>query len=297
MSAQRSPETGWTRGKSLYICALVYIGAAIVAVGAVRLVRGSGPLVQAGVADLAATLFVFFSSRALRNSSAYDPYWSVVPPLLALYWLWPAGFTVPEIAMIAVVLWWAARLTFNWVLRWRGFGDEDWRYGELKAGAGRWEFFVDLFGIQLFPTVLVFLGCLPIFALGRWGAEAAAALWVGVFVAAAAILIETVADRQLRAFLARPAQGREHENAILTDGLWGVVRHPNYLGEILFWWGVWLIGSFGGTFVWWTLAGPVSITVLFAGVSVPMMDRHLRRRAADYAEHEASTAALLPGIY
>ncbi len=67
-------------------------------------------------ADVAATLVVFGFSRRYRNSSFYDPYWSVIPPLLALYWMWRGGAGAdPRAWLVTVLVWlWAIRLTVNW---------------------------------------------------------------------------------------------------------------------------------------------------------------------------------------
>jgi steroid 5-alpha reductase family enzyme len=90
-------------------------------------------------------------------------------------------------------------------------------------------------------------------------------------VTAGAIGIETVADVQLRRFLARKGT----EKPLIHEGIWKLVRHPNYLGEILFWWGLWLFGLAADPSWWCTVAGPVAITLMFVLISVPIMDRHL----------------------
>ena len=82
------------RGKahSLGLVAIAYVVA--VAAGAAWLLYGpsaTGRLwLDAFTADVIATLVIFVFSRAYRNSSFYDAYWSVIPPLLLIYW-WAAG--------------------------------------------------------------------------------------------------------------------------------------------------------------------------------------------------------------
>ncbi len=274
------------------MCVLVYAVAAAAAVGVVLRLRGMSSLVQAAVADVVATLVVFVGSRIMRNSSIYDPYWSVVPPALAALWMHPGGWTPVEIMVAVLVLWWGARLTLNWIRRWRGLRDEDFRYQGLKSDAGALEAVVDLLGIHLFPTVQVFLGCLSIYLVAVASSERInAAAVLAAVVTVAAILIETVSDRQLREFRSSAGDG------ILQTGLWGIVRHPNYVGEILFWWGLWIFTVGAGAFMWWSLIGPVAITVMFALVSVPMMDRHLCEKNPAYREHVERSAALVPGVY
>ena len=109
---------------------------------------------------------IFVFSRVYRNSSFYDAYWSVIPPLLLFYWWSQSGPGVDQLRcwlVAIVVLLWAIRLTANWVYGFPGLHHEDWRYPMFKERAGRWEFLADLFAIHLIPTVQVFVGMLPVY--------------------------------------------------------------------------------------------------------------------------------------
>ena len=80
----------------------------------------------------------------------------------------------------------------------------------------------------------------------------------------------------------------------MMSGLWAWCRHPNYLGEMGFWWGLWLLGIAADAGVWWTVVGPISITLLFVGISIPMIDRRHVARRPGYAEHMRAVPSLLP---
>ncbi len=128
------------------------------------------------IADLVATAVVFAGSRIVHNSSCYDAYWSVIPPLLAVYW-WlerEPGADGVRFALLSVVLWlWAIRLTANWVYSWPGLHHEDWRYPMLREKNPTVELPVDLMAIHVFPTLQVFAAMLPVYAVTRseraWG--------------------------------------------------------------------------------------------------------------------------------
>ncbi len=109
-------------------------------------------------------------------------------------------------------------------------------------------------------------------------------------VTAGAIALEATADAQLHAFL----RARGDPAAILDRGLWARSRHPNYLGEILFWWGLFLFGVSAAPRWAWTAVGPLAITALFLLVSVPWMDRRMLARHPAYAERLRTTPALIP---
>jgi steroid 5-alpha reductase family enzyme len=244
----------------------------------------------AAAADLVATVVVFGFSVKYNNSSLYDPYWSVAPLPIALYWATVGTPGLQQILLLVLIALWGARLTANWMARWRGMGDEDFRYVEIRGRTGRLYWPASFVSIHLMPTIWVFLGLLPLYpALARPSPFTAWQL-VGLIVTTVAIAIEATADRQLRVFL----RTRRDAEAILDKGLWALCRHPNYLGEILFWWGLYLCGLAAAPTWAWSGVGPLSITLLFVFISVPWMDRRLLLRHPAWAQTMKSRLALLP---
>jgi steroid 5-alpha reductase family enzyme len=278
------------------VVAAAYLAAGLAAWGVAVAVRGQHPLAVTLWADLAATVVVFAVSTVVGNASVYDPYWSVAPPVIVIAWaIWRSGadISVRPALVIALVLIWAVRLTANWASAWRGLGHEDWRYVQIRAQtAGRppW-WLVNLTGIQVMPTLVVFAGLLPAWpAVTVLGAPLGVLDAAAVLVTAAAIAIEAVADWQLRRFARDPA----HRAGVADQGLWRYSRHPNYLGEIGFWWGLWLFGLAAAPAWWWTVVGPIAMVLLFTYVSVPLMDRRSLARRPAYAEHMRRVPALIP---
>jgi steroid 5-alpha reductase family enzyme len=275
---------------------MAYAAAGLVAWAVAATAPGDRPLWHTFEADLAATVVVFQVSAVAGNASLYDPYWSVAPAVVVVAWaLWRGDASARQILVLTLVLIWAVRLTANWAVGWRGLGHEDWRYVRLREQRPPWLPFwvVNLTGIQLMPTLVVFAGLLPVWpATTRLERPFGVLDVLAVVVTAGAILIEAVADLQLRRFAADPA----HRGQILDSGLWRYSRHPNYLGEIGFWWGLWLFGLAAAPGWWWSVAGPALMVLLFALVSVPMMDRRSAERRPAYARHMREVPALLPHI-
>ncbi len=283
-----------TRSRGLAALAVAYAAALAAGVAVAFALRGRHPILVAGAADLAATGVVFAFSVLHDNSSVYDPYWSVAPVPIALYWAslgGPAGSGPRRAWVLALVGAWAVRLTANQLVRWGGLGHEDFRYVELRARSGRWYWPLSLVGVHLMPTIWVFLGLLAAYPAlagpGRpWHALDAAAVAVG----GGGVLLEALADWQLRAFLRR----RSDPAAVLDEGLWALCRHPNYLGEILFWWGLFLSGLAASPRWAWSAVGPLAITFLFVLVSVPWMDRRMAARHPAWIARLHTVPALLP---
>ena len=285
---------------ALLVCLGVYLLALLAAVLSGWMLRGGHPLFVAFIADLVATVVVFAFSMVFDNSSIYDPYWSVAPPLIALYWLTAGGLPVRlsarSLLCLALVAAWGSRLTFNWVRRWSGIRHEDWRYREFRERYKSLYWPVSFFGIHLFPTLIVFLGCLSLYSAMIAGTGSPRPFGLldiaAVVVTLSAITIETIADRQLH----RYRRSCPESGQLLNEGLWGRCRHPNYLGEVTFWWGVYLFGLAASPSHWWFILGPLAMTGLFVGVSAPWMDRHLLARKSGYAEHMQRVPALLPRL-
>ena len=254
----------------------------------------SGPLANAFVADLVATAVIFLFSRAYANSSFYDAYWSLVPPFIALYWLAVGASnasSLREVLVLGLILYWATRLTLNWAYFWEGMHHEDWRYVMLREKNPRWALLTDFFGIHLFPTLQVFAGLLPVYAVYCLGEQAFGWLDVAAFViTGAAVTLQMIADFQLHGFIRQREPGQQ-----LDTGLWGWSRHPNYFGELGFWFGLFLFGLAAHPAGWyWSIAGIVLMTLMFLFASIPMMERRSLERRPGYQSIIDSVSMLVP---
>lgn len=283
-----------TKSASLARVCLAYAVALAVAVAWLAWGPSTGSLLgDSLVADLLATLVIFGFSRWHHNSSFYDAYWSVAPPLLVGWW-WSqspdADDTRAWLVMLVVVVW-AVRLTANWVYAFPGLHHEDWRYPMLRARAGRYEVLADLGGIHLVPTIQVFLGCLPAYvAVTRQGREVGWLDVVAVVVGLGAVLLELVADVQMYRFArtARPGQA-------MDQGLWGWSRHPNYFGELCFWVALALFGVAASPGdAWWLFVGALAMLALFEGASIPMMEERSLERRPGYQDVIDRVPRLVP---
>jgi steroid 5-alpha reductase family enzyme len=274
---------------------VAYLVAGAVALGVGHRIDVEHPIAVAFWADVAGTVAIFAFSLAFRNSSLYDPYWSLAPLPIALYWaMRPALVGVNPIRLVVVlvlVALWGLRLTRNWARGWRGLDHEDWRYVEIRerTGGGYWP--ASFVGIHLLPTLWVFLACLPLYASLAAGRAPLGILDLAASVVTlGAIWLEARADQQLRRFRdASPAPGE-----FLRQGLWAWSRHPNYLGEMGFWWGLWLFGLAANPGWWWTLAGPLLVTLMFWLVSLPWMERRMKERYPGYAQHAERSSLVFP---
>lgn len=250
-------------------------------------------LLRIFIADVAATIVVFAFSAVYRNSSFYDPYWSVVPVVFAGYFLWLADeLNFRQLLVGLVIVIWGLRLTGNWLYTWRGLAHEDWRYVMLRDKSGIFWWPLSFVGVHLIPTVVVFLGCIPLYVAMVTGQQALGLLdGLALAVGLGSVWLEYQSDVELHRF----RRHRTTSTEVLREGLWRFCRHPNYLGELGIWLSVFLFGyaAAGGTDAW-MLSGPVVMLILFAFVSIPMIENKLLEDKPDYAAWKQRSFALLP---
>ena len=240
-------------------------------------------------ADVIATVFVWLMGVIFRTASMYDPYWSVQTlvmylGLLIKYQNWNAG----TIALLIVIAIYSIRLTGNFIIGFDSLSYVDWRYKMLKSKSGNLYQFVNLFGICLFPTMVVYACSLPVIV---FAAEGAFSFWcvIGLAIALSGILLEFVSDMQMKKF----ARIRSSRGEVINIGLWKYSRHPNYLGEITIWFGIALTLIFCNFSYWYLIFGAVINLLMFLFISIPMEEKHLKEYKEDYDIYLEKTSPLL----
>lgn len=245
------------------------------------------------ICHIEATIFIYLLSVLFKNSSWYDAFWSVIPVVLTiLCWsdISAAGNIQRAFLMHACLLLWAIRLTYNWMRSWEGFSHEDWRYIMMKAKTNnKFQYFiVDFFSIHLIPTLCVYMALLPmIFALAYPGADLNSLDLIASFLAISAVMIQIIADQQMYNFRKNLTSPKT-----MTSGLWYYSRHPNYFGEILFWFSLFVFALASDISLGWLLIGPIIMYALIAIASVSMMDKRSLERRPDFKDYMNTTPAI-----
>ena len=244
------------------------------------------------LADLIGTSLIFIYSMILKNASLYDPYWSVIPLIITIFYLFNSGsISLRSITVTILIIIWSIRLNFNWSRQWKGLSHEDWRYKDLRNKTGNKFWIINLIGIQLMPTLLVYLGSLSIYTVFYMNNQNLTILDIIAFIITlSAILFETVADKQLRNFIKQ----RKSNEEIINSGLWKYSRHPNYFGEILFWWGLYSFSLATSLEFWWFIIGPIAITLLFLAISIPLMEKKNMMTKPSYEMYKKEVSKLIP---
>lgn len=233
----------------------------------------------------------FFAVAAARRTDVVtDLSYSLTFALLAVVLPLTGAREPSQLIASLLVLLWAIRLggyLFRRILRMK----VDHRFDAMRDKPLRFARF------WLLQAVAVAVIMLPVSylldrsgapGLGAW-AVAGAAVWLG------GLLIEAVADAQKSAFRSKD----ENRGRFIASGLWRYSRHPNYFGEILVWWGLFLYAVpflEGAAFA--VVVGPVFITVLLLFVSgIPLLERSADDKYGDdpaYRDYKRRTSILVP---
>lgn len=244
------------------------------------------PLWALLLADVIATILTWAFGLLYRNVSVYDPYWSVLPPVLLSLYALLTGISLTGFVMLLTVWVWAIRLTANWAVTFKGLRHEDWRYTKYRTSQNAFIFqIINFFGLNMMPTLVVFLAMIPAIRILEEQPDATLFTWLGALMSLAAALIQHLSDTTAHKFR------REHPGEICKVGLWKHGRHPNYFGEILMWWGIWV--QWAGHSLDWTIVGAISITALFLGISIPLMESRQMKNKPGYAQYKKETRRLI----
>lgn len=246
-------------------------------------------------ANVAALVLVYMSlwyliALALKRLDVVDVAWGLGFVAIAGF-MWMRSFPPsPQLVLIGVLVFvWGTRLAWHVWARNRG-KPEDFRYAQWRAAWKR-AFYVRAY-LQVFVLqgVFMLLIAAPIVVSGAAGpVTLGVPAAIGALVWLVGFLFEAVGDAQLAAFRRDPTN-RGH---LMTTGLWRYTRHPNYFGEAVQWWGIWLV-ALEAPLGWAAVVGPAAITWLLLKVSgVPLLERKYAGRP-DWEAYAARTSMFVP---
>jgi steroid 5-alpha reductase family enzyme len=244
----------------------------------------------AGAAIAAVAIAAWVISVVRRDVSIVDSLWSLLFLLALLVYLAASGTTGPRSWLITVmVAAWALRLSLYITVRNHG-EPEDRRYQAIRRNNEPHFWFKSLYIVFLLQGFLAWVVCLPALAAVSGQTPPGPLDYAGLALWLVGMYFEVVGDWQL----ARFRRGKREAGAVLDTGLWRYTRHPNYFGEALLWWGVYLIALSAGA--WWTIFAPLLMTFLLLRVSgVALLEKDIADRRPAYRDYIRRTNAFFPG--
>ena len=231
---------------------------------------------------------LWFSTLKIKRADFIDIYWgpSFFFSALLIFFL-NNNFTLANFIVLILVGIWGMRLALYLFFR-NIKKDEDKRYVKIRASIGNIGLYFITYMIQV---VLIGLVSLPIQALiiQTEPANLNSISLIGIIIALSGIVIESIADFQMSNFKLIP----NNKGKLMDKGLWQFSRHPNYFGDSLFWWGVFIL-SYGYTSNLLIIISPMIMTYFLMRVSgVTLLERQLRHKKEGYEEYINNTSSFI----
>ena len=228
----------------------------------------------------------FILSVIIGKQTIVDIFWGLGYVLIAWVTLIKTGLYAPQhILITSLVTLWGLRLAGYLGYRsWKK--GEDARYKELSKSWGSRFYVESFFKVFMMQGILLWLVSLSIIAVNSdtqthsWSTYIMPTLlWLVGFT------FEIVGDWQLHTFLSQPSNA----GTTIKTGLWKYTRHPNYFGELLMWWSLWLMAPFGVA-----LLSPLTITAILT-LMIPVTESQVANNS-DFEAYKKRTSALIPWL-
>ena len=222
------------------------------------------------------------------DTSIVDPFWGPGFAIVTVAYLVADGrYGDRGLLALVLVTAWAVRLGYHLLKRNLAEG-EDARYRKWREEAGAAWPLRSLFTVFWLQALLLWGVSMPLLGAVVSTAPLGPLDALGTVVFLVGLTIESLADLQLARFKARS----ENKGRVLDTGLWRYSRHPNYFGEFVLWWGLYLVAAGGGA--WWTVVGALLISFLLLKVSgVTLLEKSLEQTKPQYAEYARRTSTFV----
>ncbi|MFK8102874.1 MAG: DUF1295 domain-containing protein [Saprospiraceae bacterium] len=234
----------------------------------------------------------FLVATAKRDNSIIDIAWGL--GFVVVAWWQYVFYPHPHAFVLTLMVsLWGIRLgAYLFSRNWNT--EEDWRYQEMRKNWGNnvlLNAYVRVFLLQggLMYLISLVLQQQPANLIEPWQSLSI----VGILIFGIGFFWESIADYQLQQFKANP----DNKGKFMTKGLWQYCRHPNYFGEILIWWGIYLYTIPYGT--WYIfIISPIVITFFLLKVSgIPFLKRKQEKSSKYQAYVEEVPNAIIPKFW
>ncbi len=240
-----------------------------------------------------ATIWFFISLIQKRNDVA-DIGWGTGFIAVSGYFFLTQPHTLISTLVYTLVTLWGIRLSAHIGLRSWG-KPEDFRYQKMRKDWGEKVIWMSYLRIYVFQGLFMLIISMPIIVAAdnplpkESGSAISIISILGLVIWLIGFAFESIGDYQLMVFIKQ----KKNKDDIMQTGLWRYTRHPNYFGEVLIWWGLFLIvlPLENGL---WSIVSPIVITFLLLKVSgIPMLEAKYKDNAA-FQEYKQRTSAFFP---
>ncbi len=249
-------------------------------------------LVLAFIVSLGINVIMFIPAYLFKTDKLTDISYSITFATLAIFGFSRSTQSSLHTLILILVLIWAIRLGGFLFIRINKVG-KDVRFDGMRENFFRFLKFWLLQGASVFVIMLAAL-----MGYARIHTSITVLSWIGVVVFSLGLLIETISDAQKFRF----KNNAKHKGQWIDEGIWRASRHPNYLGEIMVWIGIYLVvaSSLTGISLLIALLSPLFIIVLLLFVSgIPLLEKSAQKKwggQEEYNKYKAEVPLLIPSF-
>ncbi len=223
-----------------------------------------------------------------RNDVA-DIAWGMGYILICIYLFITQPHASISLLLYLLVVCWGLRLSLHIYFRNKN-KTEDFRYRQWRQDWGKtfyWRTYLQVFLLQ--GVILLIIISPVLFTAVQGSNDWTVSTFIGIACWLTGFYFQSVADYQLSVFV----KNRSSNSEIMQTGLWKYSRHPNYFGELLMWWGIFIIiipmpGSI------YFIISPLTISFLLLYVSgIPLLEKKYDGNSA-FQSYKKRTSALIP---
>jgi len=230
----------------------------------------------------------FIVATIIKNNSIVDIGWGAGFVFVTWVTFFLSGeYNTTKLIVNIVITLWGLRL-FYYILKRNLFEKEDFRYANWRESWGKWVIpraFLQVFMLQ---GILQFLIASPAIYLNVNSVDFHILSLIGIVIWVIGYYFEVIGDKQLKDHIKNP----DMKGKLLRTGLWKYTRHPNYFGEIMMWWGIFVFALILGLPIYF-IVSPLTITAVLYFISTPILEKKMSERE-EWEEYAKATPMLIP---
>ena len=236
----------------------------------------------------------FVISLLIKRNDIADIAWGLGFVAIVFFLFITQAPTLQSVIVYILTVIWGIRLAIHIGFRSKG-KPEDFRYKKWRDEWGKYFVLRSYLQVYLLQGFFMWIISVPIIVVAMAQNQAISAfILAGSIVWLIGFVFESIGDYQLMLFI----KHKQNKSDIMQTGLWKYTRHPNYFGEVLVWWGIFIM-VLPLQYGIWTIISPITISFLLLYVSgIPMLEAKYKDNLAfqDYKKRTSSFFPMLPKV-
>ncbi|MFO0943873.1 MAG: DUF1295 domain-containing protein [Pirellulales bacterium] len=247
----------------------------------------------------ACSFALWLTSLRIKNVSIVDIFWGLGFALVTFFCSIGLSRSIfgadlptpswPQWLLTGMVVAWGVRLGGYLFLRNHG-KPEDYRYAAMREHWGGKFTLRSLYTVFLLQGSLIWFISLPVQCALVGQTVDTLRCGLGFSIWAVGLFFESIGDWQMYSFKKNP----DNKGKVMNRGLWRFTRHPNYFGDFMVWWGLYIFSAQPESW-WWTILSPLLMSILLLRVSgVSLLESSLKNRLEGYEQYIRNTNSFFP---